>query len=96
MLHDRDRNSRACYRRYKEAVPAESEKGNLRQLISMVPNLLAATSFGVLMLAFVHEWAFYYTVGGDYQALLTVTDYFNSAVGWLPWFALGFILMSLF
>jgi hypothetical protein len=62
---------------------------NLTKLLQIIPTLAAAISFVVLSLAFVHEWAFYYVIGGQFQQLVGITDYFNSAIGWLPWAALG-------
>ena len=59
------------------------------RLLRSIPALAAALSFAVLSLAFVHEWAFYLVIGDHYQALMGVTDYFNSAIGWLPWVTLG-------
>jgi hypothetical protein len=63
---------------------------NLTKLLQIIPTLAATTSFVVLSLAFVHEWAFYYVIGGQFQQLVSITDYFNSAISWLPWAALGF------
>ena len=62
---------------------------NLAKLLQIIPSLAAAISFTVLSLAFVHEWAFYYVIGGQFQSLMSITDYFNSAAAWLPWAALG-------
>lgn len=64
---------------------------SLATLLEMIPGVAAATSFLVLVLAFVHEWAFYYVVGGQYQSLVSITDYFNSAIGWLPWAGIGLV-----
>ena len=68
----------------------------LNKLLGFVPSLAAALSFTVLAVAFVHEWAFYYVVGGQYQSLVGVTDYFNSAIGWLPWVVLGALIAALY
>jgi hypothetical protein len=64
---------------------------SLSGLFGMIPAMAAATSFMVLVLAFIHEWAFYFVIGGQYQSLVSVTDYFNSAIGWLPWAVLGIL-----
>lgn len=63
----------------------------MMKLMEAVPALAATISFVVLTLAFAHEWAFYSIVGTDFQALMSVADYFNSAVSWLPWAGLGFL-----
>lgn len=60
--------------------------------MEMVPVVVATVSFVVLTLAFVHEWAFYSVVGSEFQSLMSVADYFNSAVAWLPWAGLGFVV----
>ena len=64
---------------------------SMSALLEIIPSVAAATSLMVLALAFVHEWAFYYVVGGQYQSLVSITDYFNSAIGWLPWAVLGLV-----
>src|SRR5260370_31203685 len=37
---------------------------NVIKLLQIIPTLAATISFVVLSLAFVHEWAFYYVIGG--------------------------------
>jgi hypothetical protein len=64
---------------------------SLTALVGIVPSVTAAMSFMVLILAFVQEWAFYWVIGGQYQSLVSITDYFNSAIGWLPWAVIGFM-----
>jgi hypothetical protein len=54
-------------------------------VLKQLPTVAAAISFSILTAAFVHEWAFFYVIGVQYQAFMSVTDYFNSAVSWLPW-----------
>jgi hypothetical protein len=61
----------------------------VNEILKIVPGLATAVSFMVLSLAFVHELAFYSVIGDRFQALMGVTDYFNSAIGWLPWAVLG-------
>jgi hypothetical protein len=61
-------------------------------LLKAIPSAVAAVSFSVLSLAFVHEWSFYSTLGELLQPLMTVTDYFNSAIGWLPYCVVGAII----
>lgn len=68
---------------------------NITRLLDIVPSLAAGISFLVLSLAFVHEWAYYYVVGDQFQSLVGITDYFNSAIGWLPWVALGLCTVAL-
>jgi hypothetical protein len=45
----------------------------------------------VLVLAFVHEWAFYDVIGSQFRSLVSITDYFNSAIAWLPFAVVGLI-----
>jgi hypothetical protein len=68
---------------------------SLTKLVGTVPNIVAAVSFLVLVLAFVHEWAYFHVIGGQNQSLLSITDYFNSAVGWLPWVGVGLAIATL-
>ena len=65
---------------------------NLAKLLQIIPSIAAAISFAVLSLAFVHEWAFYFVIGGQFRPLMSITDYFNSAAAWLPWVALGAVI----
>jgi hypothetical protein len=60
-------------------------------LLEIIPRVTAAASFMVLVLAFVHEWAFYYVIGNQFQSLVSVTDYFNSAITWMPWAGVGLV-----
>jgi hypothetical protein len=61
-----------------------------------VSGVTAALTFAVLTLAFVHEWGFFFIVGRHFQSLLSFSDYFTSAIGWLPWSIVGLGVGAIF
>jgi hypothetical protein len=68
----------------------------MSNLLTVFPAIAAIVSFFVLSLAFVHEMAFYSVVGEKFQSLMGVTDYFSSAISWLPWGVFGFAIATVF
>jgi hypothetical protein len=71
---------------------APSEPTLLKTLAD-VSTLAAAISFGVLCIAFVHEWAYFGVVGRQFQSLMSPSDYVSSAISWLP-LAVGTFLIG--
>src|SRR5438128_664146 len=70
--------------------------GGVLRALKLFPSIIGAVTFFILAAAFIHELAFYLVIGAQYQSLLSATDYFNSAVAWLPWAVVGLIIGGLF
>jgi hypothetical protein len=68
----------------------------MKDFLGAVPTFAAASSFAVLLLAFIHEWAYFLAVGPQFQLLLSPSDYLNSAIGWLPaLIVMAFVMMAI-
>jgi hypothetical protein len=52
--------------------------------IEKTPQILAGATFLVLVLAIIHELAYFAVVGPQFQSAMTATDYFVSALAWMP------------
>jgi hypothetical protein len=46
--------------------------------------IIGSVTVSVLALSMSHEYGYFWTIGSQYQALLTTADYFANGVLWLP------------
>jgi hypothetical protein len=67
----------------------------MKEVLEAVTRYSAVVSVLVLTLAIAHEWAFFFFVGREVQALMNATDYLFSALYWLPP-AIAISLISIF
>src|SRR4051794_700759 len=56
----------------------------MTKILDKLPQIVAGVSFFVLVLAIVHEYAYFAVVGAQYQSLMSATDYLVSALSWMP------------
>ena len=65
-------------------TPAES---SFLKTLGSISTITAASSFGIICVAFIHEWAYFGIVGRQFQSVISPSDYITNAIGWLPLFA---------
>jgi hypothetical protein len=63
-------------------------------MLDRFPSLLAASTFVVLSLSVTHEWGYYSQLDPHLQALVSPTDYFSSALLWLPYIAVTYFILA--
>jgi hypothetical protein len=62
-------------------------------MLDRFPSLLAASTFLVMSLSVTHEWG-YYSQFDHIQALVSPSDYFSSALLWLPYIAVTYFVLA--
>jgi hypothetical protein len=62
----------------------QAPESTLLKTLGSISTIAAALSFGVLSIAFIHEWGYFGIVGRQFQTFMSASDYVASAVGWLP------------
>jgi hypothetical protein len=63
-------------------------------MLDRFPSLIAASTFLVLSLSVTHEWGYYSQFDQHIQALVSPSDYFSSALLWLPYVAVAYFLLT--
>lgn len=66
-------------------VNPKTARQYLSDLLHLTPPLTAA----FFALTIFHEWGFFSAIGGEYQSLVTTSDYVANAILWLP----GYLLL---
>jgi len=64
-------------------------------MLDKFPSVLAATTFLILSLSVVHEWGYYSELGARFQTLVSAADYLSTALLWLPYIAIGWLVSAL-
>ena len=67
----------------------------MTKIFDKLPQIVAGVSFMVLILAIVHEYAYFAVVGAQYQSLMSATDYLVSALSWMPLFAIVLFIVAI-
>lgn len=64
------------------------------KMLDKLPQIVAGVSFLVLVLAIVHEYAYFMVVGPQYQSLMSATDYLVSALSWMPFIGISLFIVG--
>ena len=61
----------------------------MKQLFEQFGLFVGALGVSILILSVSHEYGYFYSIGGNFQAMLSTSDYLGNAILWLP-LGLGF------
>lgn len=76
--------------RFAVVAPGVNERLIYRAiLLDQAAKIGSVLTLGVLALTITHEWAYFWIVGEHFQYVMTVYDYLQSALWWLPAILLG-------
>jgi hypothetical protein len=65
------------------------------RIIEKSPQIFALVTFLVLVLAIIHEFAYFAVVGPQFQSLMTATDYLVSALSWMPTLGIAILVLTI-